>query len=241
MKGLRYIVITGIFLIACTSGGAISTQPGPDAYAPDSSLLMDAQILEKLSPDTVVDNYWYTDSGADTVTGMDIANIRPDAMSMDNGAISDTGPDAMSTDTATPEGLDSPCGGCADGYSCQNNECVFAARCDTRGLTDLNSLSPMMAGGFIKLKGLIRIGKPTCGSQECSKDNPCCQHCFASLKLGTITLKGDGISLGCLGTNCDFQKKCTPLTPDQAYIVWGKLSVSGFELELQVQGFCAAN
>jgi len=227
--------------MACLGGDSVGW-PMPDASAPDASMLMDAQILEKVSSDTSIANYWdaaaTSDVPSDISTGTDSYNQADTGSISTDMAISDAGKDTPA-DTL-PADIDSPCGNCEKGYTCKNKKCVFAAQCDAKGLADLSAINIMMAGAFIKLQGMVTIAKPTCSNRECNKDNPCCQDCFASLKLGPITLKGDGISIGCLGTNCDFQDKCTSLTPGQSYIIWGELSVSGLEMELHVQGFCEA-
>ena len=233
MKRPFYIAAGMIFLIACARDGKITDNNRSDASSLDTGAIMqDAQFLEQVPYDATLgmpgpemDGMEGADAGTypearDTVSADSVGNAR-DVDSLD--ALSEI----------------DDCGGCPKGYACQAGECVYAAQCDNTGLVDLDALGPIMNGAFVKLKGEIQVGKPSCSLQECSKDNPCCQSCFAPLKLGPLTLKGDGFSIGCLGTNCDYQQKCTPFDMQNAiYIIWGRLMVSGFDLELQVQGFC---
>ncbi len=225
--------------MGCASGGGKLGSVLPDAStANDTSVVMDATYLEMLSQDTA-GGYW------DTTLSQDISDVNDpgawDASATDTLTLNDTYADTVTPDVGTADDTWNPaCGACKDGYTCINGQCVFAAQCDTNGLTDADAINSLLNNAFIKIQGLVRVGKPSCSLQTCTQDNPCCQSCFAPLKLGAIELQGDGFSIGCLGTNCDFQKKCTPMKPNQAYIVWGKVKFSGFNLELHVQGFCLA-
>lgn len=143
-------------------------------------------------------------------------------------------------------------------------DCVPVTDCSPDGalvLHDLDDVETLLKQLFfvghvyLKIETKVFMGPPTCGFVACPPENPCCNECVSRLFAGVedmgIVLNGNGIPIGCKGSdcqlgkgckeNCDFTKLCSPLIPGKYYWIWGELVVLAGVAEFRVDGFCLAH
>ena len=217
--GRRCVFLIAL-LFACARDGSYKKEDLPhdmqqfDAQAEE--LEIDALLLEP------ADLYsWESEAEVGSDDTVSFQDVSPE----ENGA----GSDEASRDIQTK---------CEAGYAVINGEGVYIAQCDRIGLSNLPLERPASQGEFVKIEGLVRVTRPSCSINPCPKDQPCCQRCYAQLRVSNVVLKGEGVAFGCQGTNCDYEKHCTPIKPDSSYILWGRLYWGKERLELIVNGYC---
>jgi len=255
-KGV-YSQIMILALVACghsTDTTLDRVQSADAGLSPDVHLLLDAVVLEQGAPDFQSNE---PGQGEDAVGGsLDSAYaVRP---FRNKGAVP-AGKGVHEYTSVTelpPKSIDNNnCG--PDGKSCEQGEvclvddetgeagCVFVAECSDQGavkFTDI--LSNLLTGNgfYIKIEAKVWMGSPTCTLQVCPPEDPCCNNCFAQLNIGTTTipmvLLGDGLAIGCQGSECDFEQMCKPIVPGKWYWIWGMVDLFGNKPEFKVDGFC---
>lgn len=142
---------------------------------------------------------------------------------------------------------------CAPGQACLVDEktgeesCVFVAECSGDGAVTIEEILKNLIFQepfYIKIEAKVLLGPEACTVQVCPADDPCCNDCFAPLYVGSelfsVLLLGDGLAIGCQGSECNFDQMCKPLLPDQMYWIWGRVDILGDEPQFTVDGFCIA-
>jgi hypothetical protein len=184
----------------------------------------------------------------------------PDATPLDAPSPDSAGDPGPSLDDAFPDaGADnppSPCEiqglPCGPGLACvldgmSHPYCTPIDECSDKGAIDLQQLVSLLLKGegevHVKVKAMAWPGVQTCSIPDvCTGDNTCCKSCFAPMFIGTemfpIVLQGQGIPIGCQGSECDVLDNCRPLLPESWYWVWGRVSVLGGKARFSVDGFC---
>lgn len=142
-------------------------------------------------------------------------------------------------------GADQACVVNSDGQAfCSNLE-----ECSGKGAMDLDELVRLLLMGqgevHVKVLATAWPGKPACSPKPCPAENPCCNTCFAPLFIGAeafpIALMGQGVAVGCQGTECDVLDLCHPFDQGAWYWVWGVASVMGGRPQFLVEGYCPAH
>lgn len=142
---------------------------------------------------------------------------------------------------------------CEPGHACLLDEktgektCVFVAECSGDGAVTIEKILKNLIFQehfYIKIEAKVLLGPEACTVQVCPADDPCCNDCFAPLYVGSdlfsVLLLGDGLAIGCQGSECNFDQMCKPLLPDQWYWIWGRVDILGDETQFTVDGFCIA-
>lgn len=127
------------------------------------------------------------------------------------------------------------------------SHCAPMAECSGRGAMDMDHLVRWFLMGDeqvmpFKVRGRPWAGKATCGGPPCAE--ACCQTCWAFLFLGdekvALPLMGQGVTIACQGSECDWMDHCAPMSPGQWYWIWGHAKRLGTDFRLLVEGFCPA-
>ncbi len=244
MRYLVYIIILVLFINGCaskkgevttykdaSSGGGISQDASManDLYTPDIPAL-EAASLDSLDLSQSEDSTYYLDYGSDSGGYYD-SLLEKDYVEDYFDTLSN---DSLIFDTYDEREVKE----CKEGYIFLNGECVFVAKCDRSGLSSVPLKEPDVQGEFVKFEALVTTSEPSCSHSKCNEKHKCCKKCFALLKATNVILKGDGFSIGCLGTNCDYMDNCTPMKAEKSYIIWGKLYKVEDHLEVIVNGYC---
>jgi hypothetical protein len=234
---------------------AVVLEPGGRADLPNSP---DAAAADPGIADTVLDSDAAPgDLFAADATGFQDAVPDPGPVDRDDGPRPDEGrppPDAPAPGDAV-EGM--PCGN--DGLRCRPDQacvtdrdgdsyCTGLGECSGKGAIDPEELVALLIQGqgelHVKVLALPWPGKPACSPNQCTADDPCCKTCFAPLFIGAeafpIALMGQGVAVGCQGSECDVLDLCRPFQQDAWYWVWGTASIMGGKAQFVVEGFCPA-
>ncbi len=245
-----------------------SVSPDEDAARNDDTfaVLTDAILLcdtEGNGSDAASDVKSNDSSWTDTTVSSDTTDWTDtqlaDVPSVYDVVADDSGTDAAA-DVYTPTGIRVPCPqgdmDCPDDLFCENNSlgeplCRAHGKCSRDGLVDLVDVvaEMMLSDGnspvFIKISTMVHMGPPSCTWIECDPSNMCCNQCFASLMVGDsdfpIVLWGKDPEVSCMGNNCNLNKNCHPLIPDQEYLIWGTAQVVGGRAQINLEGFCAVD
>ncbi len=236
-----------------------------DAPAMDVSLLADGVLLEPGLPDF---SRWGAaqDEGSPTMADSEAHDLAADSLpeatvAPDMGPVLDAQEPRDADILADPLQPDTDalnlCGEagieCGPGMACLPDEdtgiprCRFVAECSEKGAVVLEDLLDFVVspqGLYIKVKAKVRVGPPACTMLPCPASEPCCNACFAPLVIGSkkfpILLLGQGITFGCQGSECDYSLACSPVKPDDWYLIWGTLVLMGGEAQFLVDSFCPA-
>lgn len=190
-------------------------------------------ILNGLDSSTVV--------GSDTILSQHDIVVHHDACP--DTAIEDAVDQLACEDGGTDCPVKSTCVEDDDG----KRHCIEIDQCSEDGAIDVAELIESLLTGkkvHVKVLAEVWIGKPACSMMPCPESNPCCNACWAPLLIGgqelPILLLGNGMSIGCQGTSCDFDEECSPMQPGASYWVWGNASLLGGAAQLSVDGYCLA-
>ena len=139
---------------------------------------------------------------------------------------------------------------CPRGYSCLPDKnhilgCRFVAECSEKwavSVDDVFEIGMNWNSLYVKVKARVWPGPSACSLSPCAPDRPCCNTCFAPLYIGSkkfpILVLGEGLAIGCQGTECDPALACEPMKPDVWYWIWGTLAIFGNEPQFFVDSFC---